>query len=492
MPFSAEPIKRKLVRGILLTTLPVLLLACLLLMTYEVISYRRTAAENLATLADIIAANSTASLIYDDPKVAREILSGLKAEPEIEAACLYNQAGKLYAVYPTNLPAASFPSAPGAAGLQFQAKYLSVFQPVIESGNPVGTLYVRQDLHGLFTRLLLYGSVVLAVLLASAVLALLLSKYFQKQISQPILELAETAHSIADQKDFSVRAHKTSDDEIGLLTDAFNTMLGEIQTTNRALHHAQLELKAHAQELEHRVADRTARLSETVAELESFSYSISHDMRAPLRAMQGYAAFLLESADTDMSPEAKGYLRKIMRSANRLDTLIQDILTYSRLSKAQIRLAPVNVEELLADIIQEYPSFQPPHAQITVQKPIPRVMAHAASLTQVLSNLLGNATKFVSPGQTPVVRIWAEEHKSDLRLWIEDNGIGIAPKDQQRIFSIFERVHATKDYEGTGIGLSIVRKAIDKMGGSVGLESEVGQGSRFWIELPKAEDVPGL
>ncbi|MDB6031275.1 MAG: putative Phytochrome, two-component sensor histidine kinase [Verrucomicrobiales bacterium] len=483
MAFQDKPIKQKLVRSILLTSLPVLIIACAVLMTFEVISYRKTAEKNLSTLADIIAANATTSLMYDDPRVANEILSGLKAEPEIEAACLYKADGHLYAIYPTNLPPRSFPNRPEPAGVKFHKQNLVVVQPAIEGGKVVGTLYVRQDLRGLWNRLFIYGSVVLTVIVGAGAIAVFLSGVFQRLISEPILQLAGTAQTISEQKDFSVRAVKTSNDEIGLLTEAFNEMLGEIQASSLALHQAQRELKEHAHDLEKRVEERTARLSEMVGELEAFSYSISHDMRAPLRAMQGYAAYLIENDSSVLPPESQQYLKKIVRASNRLDNLIQDILTYSRVSKDKITLVSVNLDDLMENIIQEYPSFQEPGANIVLRKPLQRVLAHEASLTQVLSNLVGNAVKFVPPGQKPAVTIWSEPRGSFIRLWVKDNGLGIAPKDQKRIFGIFERIHHSKDYDGTGIGLSIVRKAVEKMGGTVGLESELGKGSRFWVEL---------
>jgi len=234
------------------------------------------------------------------------------------------------------------------------------------------------------------------------------------------------------------------------------------------------------------LTERTAELQETVSELESYSYSISHDMRAPLRAMMGYSQILLEE-NLKLDPEYQGYLQRISTGARRLDNLIQDVLSYSRVSRATFQLDPIEVDKLILDIITQYPGLQSPQAEVKIEGELPLVRANEAALTQCLSNLLDNAVKFVAPGVTPRVTVSAERHGDDVRLWFVDNGIGIAPQDQERIFGIFVKVHSPETYPGTGIGLSIVRKAVEKMGGKIGLESGPGTGSRFWIQLHAAD-----
>ena len=146
----------------------------------------------------------------------------------------------------------------------------------------------------------------------------------------------------------------------------------------------------------------------------------------------------------------------------------------------------MDLQKLVADIIQQYPGLQPPQADITVIQPLDRVIGHEAALTQVIANLLGNAVKFMPLGKKPMVRVSTETHGDEVRLWVEDNGIGIAETDLTRIFGIFEKIHPDKTYEGTGIGLSIVRKGAERMGGLTGVESELGKGSRFWVQLKRA------
>lgn len=241
-----------------------------------------------------------------------------------------------------------------------------------------------------------------------------------------------------------------------------------------------IELKAKNRELE----ERSLLLQETVSELESYSYSISHDMRAPLRAMRGYAEVLLEDALPNLSPEHQAYLRKIEIGAGRMDQLIRDVLSYSRVSRGKLELTEVNLDELTRQIFEQYPDMK--EADLRIEGVLPKVMGNEAMLTQCISNLLDNAVKFVVPGTRPRIRISSERKGERVRVWFKDNGIGIAPKDIERIFGIFVKVHSSEVYLGTGIGLSIVQKSMERMGGKAGVESELGKGSRFWLEFQSA------
>lgn len=248
------------------------------------------------------------------------------------------------------------------------------------------------------------------------------------------------------------------------------------------------ELADYARKLEAAVAERTAHLEQTIAELEGVSYSLSHDMRAPLRTIQGFSQIVLADAADRLADSEKDLLQKTITAAHRLDRLIQDVLTYTRVSRQQAALGPVDVERLLRQVIDERPELQPPGAQIVIEGPLAPVRGHEASLTQCITNLLDNAVKFVAPGRQPSVRIWNVVTDHEVRLFFEDNGIGIPREAQARLFGIFERAHHGKTYPGTGIGLAIVRKAVERMGGTVSVESEAGAGSRFCVQLPRADE----
>jgi PAS domain S-box-containing protein len=233
----------------------------------------------------------------------------------------------------------------------------------------------------------------------------------------------------------------------------------------------------------------TADLRETVQQLETFSYSIVHDMRAPLRSMRSFAAFLEAEYRDKLDDTGRNYLQRIMGSAIRMDALITDVLTYSRITSADTPLARVNLDKLVTEIVENYPQFQEKAGAIHIDHPLPAVRGNPALLTQIISNLLGNALKFVPPDRAARVTVRADNGAGKVRLWIEDNGIGIAPEYQEQIFGLFKRLHRPDEYPGTGVGLAIVRKAAARMGGKVGLESKSGVGSRFWLELdsPSAE-----
>jgi PAS domain S-box-containing protein len=251
------------------------------------------------------------------------------------------------------------------------------------------------------------------------------------------------------------------------------------------------QLQHYAEQLEQRVAERTAQLEETNQELEAFTYSVSHDLRAPLRTMQGFAQALLEDCGDRLEDFCRDYVDSIIDDAVQMNGLISDLLSYSRLTRVQINLQATPLDEVVSEALAQLTAqVEETHAQINIVAPLPQAIAHRPTLTQVIVNLISNAIKFTEPGTQPKIDIFATIERHDdqdwVRLWIVDNGIGIAPEYQERIFRVFERLHGAESYPGTGIGLAIVRKGLDRMGGEVGVESQLGQGSRFWIALPGA------
>jgi PAS domain S-box-containing protein len=257
---------------------------------------------------------------------------------------------------------------------------------------------------------------------------------------------------------------------------------------------AEDQLRRYAATLEERVRERTASLRETIEELEAFSSSVSHDLRAPIRAIQGYADALLEEYGDRIDGAGREYVQRTMDSARRMDALIRDLLAYSRMSREELIIEPISlkavVEDALAAAHRELEAAGAT-AHVTLDAALPPVMAHRAALFQVVSNLISNAIKFVAAGTVPRLRIGGKAADGRVTLWVEDNGIGIAPEHRERIFGVFHRLHSGELYPGTGVGLAIVRKAMERMGGTVTLDSEPGRGSRFTISLPEAARVRG-
>jgi PAS domain S-box-containing protein len=247
-------------------------------------------------------------------------------------------------------------------------------------------------------------------------------------------------------------------------------------------------LRCHAEELEARVRQRTATLRETNAELEAFTYSVSHDLRTPLQFVRSFAEAVVDDPANTLSPESEDYLRRILRAATRMDTIIQDLLGYSRLARSEMQLTSIPLGDMISDVATHHQAaIQRAGARVEVEPHLPAVRGDRTGLFQALSNLVSNALKFTVPGRAPVIRIRADETPERVRLWVEDNGIGIAPHHHEKIFKLFERLHGPTEYPGTGIGLSLVRKAVNRMGGTCGVESAPGAGSRFWLDFPKSD-----
>lgn len=281
----------------------------------------------------------------------------------------------------------------------------------------------------------------------------------------------------------------------------------ERKRAEAALREAQAKLHAHADSLEQTVAERTAELRASIGELEAFSYTLAHDLRAPLRAIHGFTQLALEMSREQVGPSAAELLQRVVKAASRMDSLIEDVLNLTQVIRRPITVESVDVDTLVRSLVAERPELSPPLAEIRIESPLLRMKGHQATLSQCVTNLLGNAVKFVELGVVPRVRVWSEERDAPekdgketsgamepealapsgpvVRLWVEDRGIGIVAEAQGTIFEIFQRLHSSTKYEGSGIGLAIVRKAIERMGGRVGVESEPGKGSRFWLELAR-------
>lgn len=256
-----------------------------------------------------------------------------------------------------------------------------------------------------------------------------------------------------------------------------NRTVAGLETEVARRHQAEVELRRLNEALEERVSERTAILTEMNQALEAFAFTVSHDLRTPLRVIQMLAESIEASQKIGDTPAT------ILTAAKQMDQLIQDLLAYTRLNRANIRFEPVPLSSVLADCRAR---LRIPDGQLQVNEPLGKVLGDYLTLLQVVENLLSNAIKFTKPGELPRVRVWSNCDKDRIRLWVEDHGIGISDEDRERIFNVFERLHSPERYPGTGVGLAIVRKGVERLGGQVGLESKPGEGSRFWIDLPGA------
>ncbi len=296
-----------------------------------------------------------------------------------------------------------------------------------------------------------------------------------RSITKPLTDLTAAASALA-AGDYSTVVQSNRADELGELSRAFNTMTRRVEESQEGL--------------EKKVRERTEQLRERNEELETFGHSISHDLRAPLRAMHGFSQALLEDCGPQLDDVGKDYALRVVAGARRMDALIQDLLAYSRVSRSELNVTNVNLDDVVHDALAQVEGdVAASGGAVSVSAGLPAVHAHRVALVQAVANLLANGLKFVPRGRAPALKVRADRDNGVTRLWVEDNGIGIDAAHHERVFGVFERLHQNEDYPGTGIGLAIVRKSVERMGGRVGVKSTVGEGSRFWIELKSGEGL---
>jgi PAS domain S-box-containing protein len=597
-------IQRKLSSAILLTSITVLLLTGAGFVSYELITFDRWLENYLRTLGKIVGDNVVADLRFDNSKEATEDLAIVGAERHIVAAALYNSNGNLFAYWPTSASPTAFPKAPGSDGFLYEKEFLDFYSPVERPDQRLGTLYLRSDLGARRERFVPYTTIVASVLGASILVALLLARLLQRGISRPLLALADTAKTVSTRRDYSVRAIKFSNDEVGALTDAFNHMLTQIQERDAALrqneerfrqlanavpafvwtcdgsggavyfnepwyeftgrvpadslgfkwtqaihsedrdsylrrwHNAvsegitfeaearfrrfdgehrwflsrahpardasgnittwfgtstDIEEKKRAEEkisqmnvtLEQRVQERTAQLEASNRELEAFSYSVAHDLRAPLRSIDGFNQALLEDYGSTLPPDAQELMRRARLASQRMSQLIDDLLNLSRVARAEMRHQRINLSEIAQSISVELQKNEPERRAAFVIQPGLSATGDDRLLRQVMENLLGNAFKFTRHQPEASIEFGSVMRNGQRVLFVRDNGAGFNMEYASKLFGPFQRLHAATQYPGTGIGLATVHRVLARHGGKIWPESKEGQGATFYFTLPE-------
>jgi signal transduction histidine kinase len=477
--FKDIPIERKLRLVILLTSGAVLFLTCSAFFVYEFVTFRQTIERQISTLGKIIATNSTAALAFESSDDANEILAALKAEQNIVAACLYDKQGKVFSVYPTTTDKKIFPEKPDTLeGYKFNSMFLEGFQPVIQGDRHLGTLYLKSDLETMYDRFKLYSIIAVLVVILSSLLAYLLSRFLQRGISKPILALAETAKAISEHHDYTVRATKLGKDELGSLTDAFNLMLMQIQEQNQVL-------SEFNQKLEQKVMERTSELEAANKELGAFSYSVSHDLRAPLRAIHGYMNIFAEDYTQQLDDEAKKLIQNVLNNAKRMGQLIDDLLEFSRLGRKELIKNNVSMKAIVSSVWEELRKMEGNRNIEFILKELPEAKADNATIRHVWSNLISNALKYSGNKEKVIIEIGFEENEDVIIYYIKDNGVGFDMNYYNKLFGVFQRLHSQEEFEGTGVGLAIVQRIILKHGGLIWAESKLNEGATFYFSLKK-------
>jgi signal transduction histidine kinase len=505
--FRDWPIGRRLTAMLLAVSGFALLLTSASFAAYSYWSFRRTAVDNLLVRGQIIAANSTAALAFFASEDAEEILSALRADPHVVAAALYDADGARFARYPADLPDEALPVVPDEDGYRFEGDRLIGWEPVAEATGPrLGTLYLESDLGALYETFWLAGLTGAIVFLVALLAAYWLSRVLQETISAPIKKLAATATTVSRRHDYSQRAPEVSGGgELEELTDAFNDMIARIEAQNLELIARKDQLEAYAAELEQRVERRTKALQEanealaqnaaslTVAnkELDAFAYSVSHDLRAPLRSIDGFSHVLLEDYAEKLDDTARDYLGRVRAATQRMGLLIDDLLRLARISRVEINKEHVDVTAMATQIAGELKKAQPEReVEFCIAEGL-EAFADRRLLQVVLDNLIRNSWKYSSKRASARIEVDQVQANGKLAFRVRDNGAGFDMKYASRLFGEFQRLHPTSEFEGTGVGLATVRRIVTRHDGAIWAEGVVGEGASFYFTLAPGANANG-
>lgn len=495
--FGDWPVRWKLLALIGLSSFFSLALAATGVIVSDLVWYKRAVINSATAQAETLAAVSGAALARGDAEAAALILAALKPRQNTRCAAFYGAGGRVLAAYerPQGRPCRLPP--PEGEGARMEGDELLVFRDIEHEGRRVGTVSLRQALNRM-ERAFNSTGIVAAVLAGALLLGLVASARMQRFITGPLFAIVEVARGVTERRDYALRVPKSGRDEVGLLTDAFNQMLAQIERTSAELQQAnaqlQLEIGEHRQAreqvqalnamLELRVARRTRDLEQANRELESFSYSVSHDLRAPLRAIEGFSMALLAGRHEQLDATGRDHLQRVCAATQRMGLLIDGLLNLARTTRIEIHGRELDLSGMAHSTVREILAAQPGWA---VQFDIaPGLVAQGdpALLRTVLDNLLGNAAKFSAGRPDARVEFGTLRQDGQAVFVVRDNGVGFDMAHAAKLFGAFQRLHPAGEFEGTGIGLANVQRIIQRHGGRVWAEGQAGRGASFYFTLP--------
>jgi two-component system, sensor histidine kinase len=476
-------VRRKVLVIVLVTTFVALLVSAIALLSYEARGYREFLFSDVTTQADILARTSAPALAFNDTAAATATLAMMSSRPVIDAAAIYTAEGELFATYRQSGNNRPFPGNAGPRGPRVEDRAMTLFHPIVENNQLLGTVYLSAK-YELADRVVDYLLILGAVMLASLLVAALVSMWLQGSVTGPILAVTDVARRIVENRDFNLRAAKTTEDEVGTLVDAFNAMLAEVSERQQALEDSNRKL--HQESEDRKNAEISLRLADK--HKDEFLATLAHELRNPLAPMVNALSLMRSPNATEgTSQQARDI---IQRQLSHMVRLVDDLLDVSRISRGKltVRREPVELAKILENAVDTVrPLLEREHQGLSIDIPERPIFLQAdpVRLSQVFANLLNNASRYTQSGGE--IELAAAVHGNTARVTVQDNGKGIDPEDLSGIFAMFaqdqdagQRVQA-----GLGVGLALAKRLVELHGGSIEAASAgAGKGSTFTVQLP--------